>query len=89
MLSRAVLSGLRATPTLSVTPPTSLVIARYKSDLVLYSNKNGVTVMTMNNPKKLNGWTEPMILAVRDAFHKAANDKDTKVAILTGKGQFT
>merc|ERR1719414_2080267 len=48
------------------------------------SNKNGVTTLTMNQPKKLNGWTGPMMLALKDAFIRAAKDDNTKVAILTG-----
>ena len=53
-------------------------------DILLYSNKNGVTTLTMNQPKKLNGWTGPMMLALKDAFTRAAADDNTKVAILTG-----
>ena len=53
-------------------------------DILLYSNKNGVTTLTMNQPKKLNGWTGPMMLALKDAFIRAASDDNTKVAILTG-----
>ena len=34
-------------------------------DLLLVKTVNGVTTMTMNNPKKLNGWTEDMLLTLQ------------------------
>ena len=56
-----------------------------KSDLILVGKLNGVTTLTMNNPKKLNGWTTSMMAGLRDAMDTAAKDTDTKVAILTGR----
>ena len=38
----------------------------------------------MNDPKKLNGWTGPMMLTLRDRFVQHAKDDNTKVLILTG-----
>ena len=71
---------------------SSLSIVREKSDsapkvpkdILLTANKNGVTTLTMNQPKKLNGWTGPMMYALKDALLAAAKDDNTKVAILTG-----
>ena len=34
---------------------------------------------------KLNGWTEPMMKAIRNNLEILGKDPDTKVAILTGK----
>ena len=34
--------------------------------LVLKTTRNNVTTLTMNNPKKLNGWSGPMMLTLRD-----------------------
>ena len=51
---------------------------------MLSSTKNNVTTLTMNDPKKLNGWTGPMMLTLRDRFVQHAQDPDTKVLILTG-----
>ena len=34
--------------------------------LVLSSTVNNVTTLTMNDPKKLNGWTGNMMLTLRD-----------------------
>merc|ERR1719334_1489713 len=52
--------------------------------LVLSSTKNNVTTLTMNDPKKLNGWTGPMMLTLKDRFEQYAKDPETKVLILTG-----
>jgi len=38
----------------------------------------------MNDPKKLNGWTGPMMVTLRQLFSKYADDEKTKVLILTG-----
>ncbi len=54
------------------------------SDLVLYETVEHVTTLTMNNPKRLNGWTMDMMTALRAAFDLAAQDADTHVVILTG-----
>ena len=50
-------------------------------------SSKGVTVLRMNNPKKLNGWTASMLNALFDAFEEAEHDEDTKVVILTGTGK--
>ncbi len=36
-----------------------------KEDILLWSTKNSVTTLTMNTPKKLNGWTQDMLLALK------------------------
>ena len=38
----------------------------------------------MNDPKKLNGWTGPMMLTLRERLLQHAKDPETKVLILTG-----
>jgi len=54
------------------------------SDLVRVSTKDRVTTLTMNLPKRLNGWTLPMMDALAEAFARAAADDDTAVVVLTG-----
>lgn len=54
------------------------------SDLILRSTTDGVTTLTMNLPKRLNGWTQPMLAALKQALRAAADDPDTKALILTG-----
>lgn len=52
--------------------------------LVLTDDRNGVRTLTMNMPKRLNGWTVAMMEQVRDALAAAAADDAVKVVILTG-----
>lgn len=54
------------------------------NELVLWETRDHVTTLTMNNPRKLNGWTEPMLLALRAAMKRAADDPETSALILTG-----
>jgi hypothetical protein len=39
--------------------------AKKKENILLTSTKNSVTTLTMNTPKKLNGWTQEMMMAMR------------------------
>lgn len=52
--------------------------------LVLRETTDGVTTLTMNNPSKLNGWTQKMLAAVTDALKQAGEDDATRAVILTG-----
>lgn len=54
------------------------------SPFVLTATRHGVTTLTMNRPKKLNGWTTAMIEALRAAFRAALADDETKAVVLTG-----
>ena len=54
------------------------------SDLMLQSDRNGVRTLTMNNPKRLNGWTQPMMAALKSALKAADADDSVKALILTG-----
>jgi len=58
--------------------------SKQKEDILLCSTKNNVTTLTMNTPKKLNGWTQEMMLALKESFERLAKDPETKVAVLTG-----
>ncbi|GMH93758.1 hypothetical protein TrVE_jg13775 [Triparma verrucosa] len=42
----------------------------------------------MNNPKKLNGWTEPMLLSLFSSFQSASSNPSTKAVIITGTGSY-
>ncbi len=53
-------------------------------DILLRTTVEGVTTLTMNLPKKLNGWTDALLGAVLDALRSAAENDATKVLILTG-----
>ena len=52
--------------------------------LLLWSNQDGVTTLTMNNPRRLNGWTMEMMDALKAALREAAQDEATQALILTG-----
>lgn len=52
--------------------------------LILRENRDQVTTLTMNNPRKLNGWTMEMLTALQDAIQHAADDLETSALILTG-----
>ncbi|MBK6918251.1 MAG: enoyl-CoA hydratase/isomerase family protein [Deltaproteobacteria bacterium] len=57
-------------------------------DLLLRNTRDGVTTLTMNNPRRLNGWTVDMLAAVLSALRELAGDDDTKAVILTGTGDY-
>jgi len=54
------------------------------AELILTSKRHGVTTLKMNMPKRLNGWTAPMMDALKGAMTAAANDEETRALILTG-----
>ena len=54
------------------------------SELILTAKCNGVSTLTMNMPKRFNGWTFEMMDALKGAFQQAASEDETKVVILTG-----
>jgi len=55
-----------------------------KNELVLYTTKNNVTTITLNNPKKYNAWDMALTNQLVDKFSRAANDEETQVVIYTG-----
>jgi len=52
--------------------------------LVLRETTDGVTTLTMNNPAKLNGWTDKMLTALTRALKEAGEDDATRALVLTG-----
>ena len=56
-----------------------------REDLVLWeTTPEGVTVLTMNLPKRYNGWTQPMLTRLRESLLTAARDTHTRALVLTG-----
>lgn len=53
-----------------------------------HTTEDGVTVLRMNRPEKLNGWTEPMLLSLFDSFMWASEDESTTSVVLTGTGKY-
>jgi len=52
---------------------------------ILYSVEDGVARIALNDPKTMNGVTEPMGHELVDAFDRAA--KDARAVLLTGEGR--
>ena len=48
---------------------------------------NGIAVLTLNRPDRLNSFTQAMHLEVRDALTKLQEDKTARVLVLTGAGR--
>ena len=55
-----------------------------REDLVLCDTSDNITTLTLNMPRRLNGWTMDMMMAMRSRLADAAKDPETKVVILTG-----
>lgn len=55
-----------------------------QQDLVLCETRDHITTLTLNMPRRLNGWTMAMMGAMREQMARAAKEPDTKVLILTG-----
>ncbi len=49
--------------------------------------EDGVAVLTLNRPDRLNSFTQAMHLEVRDALDKLQADKSVRVLVLTGTGR--
>jgi enoyl-CoA hydratase/carnithine racemase len=54
---------------------------------ILYRVEDGVAVVTLNRPDKLNAWRGEMDRDVRAAMRVAADDPAVKVIVLTGAGK--
>ncbi|MGM0577318.1 MAG: enoyl-CoA hydratase/isomerase family protein [Myxococcota bacterium] len=57
-------------------------------ELVLVSTNNGVRTLTMNNARRLNGWTLEMMEALFGAMDEAASDDAVGALVLTGAGDY-
>lgn len=56
--------------------------------LIVTETIDRVTTLTMNHPRRLNGWTAPMILALTDALATASADDRADAIVLTGVGDY-
>jgi enoyl-CoA hydratase len=54
---------------------------------ILFDTKNGIAIITINRPSKLNALNKETIEELHEAFDEADDDKNTKVIILTGSGE--
>ncbi len=56
-------------------------------ETILTENNNGVLVITMNRPERLNAWTYQMGDELQDALDQANADDDVLAIVLTGAGR--
>lgn len=54
---------------------------------VVYEKKDGIAIITLSRPEKLNTLTLQMYEDLGNAFQKAADDSEVAVCILTGSGE--
>jgi len=54
---------------------------------IKFTIEDGVAVLTLNRPDRLNSFTQAMHLEVRDALDKLQADKSVRVLVLTGAGR--
>jgi enoyl-CoA hydratase/carnithine racemase len=57
------------------------------SQETLYRVSDGVALLTLNRPDKLNAWTATMEQEVRSAMEGAERDEQVRVIVLTGAGR--
>jgi enoyl-CoA hydratase/carnithine racemase len=54
---------------------------------IIYGVENGIAVIKLNRPDKLNAWTGKMEEELRTAMFTAEADDEVKVIVLTGEGR--
>jgi 2-(1,2-epoxy-1,2-dihydrophenyl)acetyl-CoA isomerase len=54
---------------------------------LLFTKDNGIAIVTLNRPDKLNAITHPMLHRLHDILEEVRKDDGIRVAILTGKGR--
>ncbi|MFT7647434.1 MAG: enoyl-CoA hydratase/carnithine racemase [Candidatus Poriferisodalaceae bacterium] len=57
------------------------------TDPVLYEETNGVAIVTLNRPERLNSWTGPLGSAYFDALDRARDSGSVKAIVVTGAGR--
>lgn len=58
-----------------------------KYEKVLYEKKDGQCIITLNEPEKMNGLSEPLVTDLIKALSEAEKDKEIRVIVITGKGK--
>jgi 2-(1,2-epoxy-1,2-dihydrophenyl)acetyl-CoA isomerase len=56
-------------------------------DSIQYEVTNGIAILTLNRPEKLNSFTQGMHLEVRAALDNLQQDRSVRVLVLTGAGR--
>src|SRR4051794_40917038 len=56
-------------------------------EVVLYEVDEGVAVLTLNRPDRMNAWTGDMEVRYFDLLQQAADDPDVGAIVVTGAGR--
>lgn len=55
--------------------------------ILLTEKKNGVGIITLNRPDKLNSFNDELTFQLQDALKVFENDKDVRAVVITGAGR--
>ncbi len=58
-----------------------------REDVVLYDERDGVAIITLNRPERLNSWTGELGTAYFDALDRAAASAEVRAIVVTGAGR--
>ena len=61
--------------------------AAMAEDLVLRTSEDGVRLLTLNRPHRLNAMTPELLMALADALAEAESDPSVRVIVVTGAGK--
>jgi enoyl-CoA hydratase/carnithine racemase len=64
-----------------------MTAANASDDLVLYEAKEGVALLTLNRPTRLNAWTPPLSTRYFDLLAQADADPEVRAIVVTGAGR--
>ena len=62
-------------------------MANNETDILLYTQQDGVAIITLNRPKVYNALSAALTKAIIDALKKASADDEIKAIVLTGNGK--
>ncbi len=66
---------------------TPAVAVQAEEPLVLRSDKEGVTTLTLNRPRQFNALSSAMLAALQDEFDRIAGDETVRVVVLSAAGK--
>jgi enoyl-CoA hydratase len=67
--------------------PANDIFSRYPEELLIERKPNGVLLITINRPERLNSLTMPMFEMLSEIWVDVDRDPETRVAVITGAGR--
>lgn len=58
-----------------------------EENILLFEKKDGVGIITLNRPDKLNAFNDELTFKLQDALKEAEKDKDVRAIVITGAGR--